>query len=83
MKWWFSLLLISAICIAGIFDALSLAADAQTTRKEFVSRDANIDGASIHFTMEDRDPRSYFCMGLRKLHECGIRSSRYSVPSSP
>jgi pimeloyl-ACP methyl ester carboxylesterase len=56
MKWRFSLLLVSAICIAGIFDALSLTADAQTTSKEFVSRDANIDGASIHFTTGGSGP---------------------------
>ena len=74
---------VRVICVAAIFAALTGRAGAQTAAKEFVSRDANIDGTTIHYTTGDRDPRSYSCMGLRKPRECGIRSCRYSVRSSP
>ena len=38
------------IRIAAIFAALTGTAAAQIATKEFVSRDANVDGASIHYT---------------------------------
>jgi hypothetical protein len=40
-----------AICVAAILAALTGAAAAQTAAKEFVSRDAKIDGASIHYDL--------------------------------
>jgi pimeloyl-ACP methyl ester carboxylesterase len=45
---------VCAICFAAIFAALS--AGAQTATKEFVSRDASIDGTSIHYTAGGSGP---------------------------
>src|SRR5271156_5509227 len=47
---------VCAIFIAAIFAALTGTARAQTAAKEFVSRDANIDGASIHYTIGGSGP---------------------------
>ena len=44
------------ICIATSFPALSKAANAQTAKKEFVSRDADIAGAKIHYTTGGSGP---------------------------
>jgi pimeloyl-ACP methyl ester carboxylesterase len=50
MKRGFSFLpILWAICIAAFFPALAGIAGAQTAAKEFVSRDAKINGASIHY----------------------------------
>jgi pimeloyl-ACP methyl ester carboxylesterase len=45
-----------AIYIAAIFTAFTSIANAQTATKEFVSRDVNIDGNSIHFTTGGSGP---------------------------
>jgi len=47
---------IHAICIVAIFAALTGSAGAQTATKEFVSRDASIDGTSIHYTTGGSGP---------------------------
>jgi len=47
---------VCAICIAAIFAPLTGTTGAQTAAKEFVSRDANIDGASIHYTTGGSGP---------------------------
>ena len=47
---------VCAIWIAAIFAALTATAGAQTATKEFVSRDASIDGASIHYTTGGSGP---------------------------
>jgi pimeloyl-ACP methyl ester carboxylesterase len=47
---------VCAICVVAIFAALTGTAGAQTAAKEFVSRDANIDGASIHYTTGGSGP---------------------------
>jgi pimeloyl-ACP methyl ester carboxylesterase len=47
---------VCAICIAAIFAALTGTTGAQIAAKEFVSRDANIDGASIHYTTGGSGP---------------------------
>ena len=51
-----SVRVVSAICIAAIFAASTPAAGAQTATKEFVSHDAKIDGASIHYTTGGSGP---------------------------
>ena len=48
--------IVCAICMASIFAALTGTASAQSSTKEFVSRDANIDGASIHYTAGGSGP---------------------------
>lgn len=45
---------VCAVCFAAIFAALT--AGAQTATKQFASRDANIDGASIHYTTGGSGP---------------------------
>ena len=47
---------VCALCIAAIFAALSGAASAQTATKEFASRDARINGASVHYTIGGSGP---------------------------
>jgi pimeloyl-ACP methyl ester carboxylesterase len=47
---------VCSISIAAIFAALTGTASAQTSTKVFVSRDANIDGASIHYTTGGSGP---------------------------
>jgi len=47
---------VTAICIAVIFAALTGTARAQTATKEFASREANIDGARIHYTTGGSGP---------------------------
>lgn len=47
---------ICEICIATFFAALPVAARAQSAKKEFVSRDARIDGATIHYTRGGSGP---------------------------
>jgi pimeloyl-ACP methyl ester carboxylesterase len=44
------------ICMAGIFFALTMSVGAETSGKEFVSRDAKIDGATIHYTTGGSGP---------------------------
>ena len=44
------------ICMAGIFFALTMTVGAETSREEFVSRDAKIDGATIHYTTGGSGP---------------------------
>ena len=47
---------VRAISIVAIFAALTGIAGAQTATKEFVSRDASIDGTSIHYTTGGSGP---------------------------
>src|SRR5258707_12786261 len=47
---------VCVLCIAAIFAALSGAASAQTATKEFASRDARINGASVHYTIGGSGP---------------------------
>ncbi len=47
---------VCAVCIVGIFAALCGTTSAQTATKELASRDASIDGASIHYTMGGSGP---------------------------
>jgi pimeloyl-ACP methyl ester carboxylesterase len=47
---------VCGICMATIFAALTGAASAQTAQKQFVSRDANVGGASIHYTTGGSGP---------------------------
>jgi pimeloyl-ACP methyl ester carboxylesterase len=57
MKRRFSIVqIVCAISIATGFAALAGTASAQTTKKEFVSRDADIDGAKIHYTTGGSGP---------------------------
>lgn len=45
-----------AICVAAISAALTSAAGAQTATKQLAARDANIDGATIHYTTGGSGP---------------------------
>src|ERR1700731_2635950 len=45
-----------SICVAAIFAGLYGIAGSQTVTNAFVSRDANIDGASIHYTTGGSGP---------------------------
>jgi pimeloyl-ACP methyl ester carboxylesterase len=45
-----------AICVAAISAALTSTAGAQTATKQFAARDANIDGATIHYTTGGSGP---------------------------
>jgi pimeloyl-ACP methyl ester carboxylesterase len=57
MKRRFSIVqIVCAISIATGFAALAGTASAQTAKKEFVSRDADIDGAKIHYTTGGSGP---------------------------
>ena len=47
---------VHAVCIVSIFAALAGTAGAQTATIEFVSRDASIDGTSIHYTTGGSGP---------------------------
>jgi pimeloyl-ACP methyl ester carboxylesterase len=47
---------VRVICVAAIFAALTGRAGAQTAAKAFVSRDANIDGTTIHYTTGGSGP---------------------------
>jgi len=47
---------VRVICVAAMFAALTGRAGAQTAAKEFVSRDANIDGTTIHYTTGGSGP---------------------------
>ncbi|MGH9775245.1 MAG: alpha/beta fold hydrolase [Candidatus Acidiferrales bacterium] len=57
MKRQFSILkIVCLICIVAILPAVARTAGAQTAKKEFVSRDADIDGAKIHYTIGGSGP---------------------------
>src|ERR1700677_874658 len=57
MKRRFSIVqIVCAISIATGFAALAGTASAQTAKKEFVSRDADLDGAKIHYTTGGSGP---------------------------
>src|SRR5277367_3181922 len=60
---------VCAICIAAIFAALTGTAGAQTATKEFVSRDANIDGASIHYTTGGSGPAVLLLHGFAETSQ--------------
>lgn len=48
--------IVGLVCIATSFAALSKTANTQTAKKEFVSRDASIGGAKIHYTTGGSGP---------------------------
>jgi pimeloyl-ACP methyl ester carboxylesterase len=60
---------VCAICIAAIFAALTGTADAQTATKKFVSRDANFDGASIHYTTGGSGPAVILLHGFAETSQ--------------